>query len=171
MEENKKKFEQEAKEFFADKSKDNVNTLYVTSDGCLFCAEHYANNWSVSLKDKNIEIYHRHGNLSILDMLKAAKAKITAGENLEDLVNVDTDEPTERDELVKQYIELFDKKPHYSKSNEKISAEIEAKKLELGESGDGDSIEGDSDQDDTKNLSDENTEVITSGSEDSNSGN
>ena len=171
MEENKKKFEQEAKEFFADKSKDNVNTLYVTSDGCLFCAEHYANNWSVSLKDKNIEVYHRHGNLSLLDVLKAAKEKLTTGENLENLVDVNTDEPTERDALVKEYIELFDKKPHYSKSNEKISTEIEAKKLELEESGNNDSNEGDSDQGDTKNSLDENANLNTLDGEDSNSGN
>jgi hypothetical protein len=125
--ENKKKFEQEASEFFADNKNDNVNTLYITSDGCLFRAEHYANNWRNDLKDKALEVHHRIGK-SIVDTInEGAKSKIEADK----LSSIDSDQPSERDALVKEYIGLFDKKPHHMYDEQKIKDKIQAKKAEL----------------------------------------
>lgn len=130
MENNNKKFEQEAKAFFADKKNDNVNKLYITSDGCLFRAEHYANNWKNDLKDKGVEIYNRYSLVdTIIDGVKARIEAAQVDQTKSD--SVDTEQSSERENLVKEYIGLFDTKPHYKFSDEKVRGLIEAKKAEL----------------------------------------
>lgn len=130
--ENKKKFEQEASEFFADKKNDNVNTLYITSDGCLFRAEHYANNWKNDLKDKTLEIHNRTGKSLVDVIIDDVKARIEADKEDQSISDSDASQDTsERDALVKEYIELFDTKPHHMLGVEKLKIAIDTKKAEL----------------------------------------
>lgn len=126
MSENKKKFEQEAKAFFADKKNDNVNKVYVTSDGNLFRAEHYADNWKTQLTDRTVEAYERpstkKADVSLTDKTSGDDAKTDSQAD---------DNTALRDEMVKEYIELFDTKPAHNISLEKLQDKITAKKLEL----------------------------------------
>lgn len=142
MENNKKKFEQEAKAFFADQKNDNVNTLYVTSDGCMFRAEHYANNWKNDLKDRTLETYYRNGSPlvnAIIDGLKAKSEADKLGSSASGATS--SDQPSEREALVKEYIELFDTKPHHMLGIDKLKQAIDDKKAELALS-EGSDLEG-----------------------------
>lgn len=129
-----KKFADKAKEFFADPKNANVTRVYVTSDGCLFRALHYANDWKTRLTDREIETYSRFP-----DLKKETHATIV-GENQEDNTdpvvetNVDSDNK-ERDALVKEYIELFDTRPAHNIGLEKLKAKIEEKKAEGEDAG------------------------------------
>lgn len=125
MSENKKKFEQEAKAFFADKKNDNVNKVYVTSDGNLFRAEHYADNWKTQLADRTVEVYERPST---------KKLDVNESSTSPDAPKKDSpaeEKSTLRDEMVKEYIELFDTKPAHNISLEKLQDKITAKRLEL----------------------------------------
>ena len=135
MSENNKKFEQEAKAFFADGKNKNVNVIYATSDGNLFRAEHYADNWKTQLTDKAVEVYHRN----------PAKTESTSGINSTDQ-NEDIDDKSKgsegntdavREELVKQYIELFDTKPAHNIGLDKLQDKITAKRFELAKEAEG----------------------------------
>lgn len=129
MSDNKKKFEQEAEAFFADKKNSNFNTVYATSDGSLFRAEHYADNWKTQLLNKEVEVYHRN----------PVKAEVTPDQELDnDQESNSSNDSTSstgnvREDLVKQYIELFDTKPAHNISLEKLQDKITAKRLEIAE--------------------------------------
>ena len=127
MADNKKKFEQEAKAFFANPKNNNKNTCYITSDGNVFSADHYAQDWKKKLKDRTVEVYHRHGSASkIVERLK----EVLSGGNIEPVLGNGSSE-ADRDALVKEYIELFDTKPHHNLGLEKLQAAIADKKSEL----------------------------------------
>jgi len=126
MSQNNKKFEQEAKEFFADKKNANSNSLYVTSDGNMFRAEHYADDWKKSLTDKEVEVYRRD----------PIKVDISTDESVDNAGHSSTEtskgsEDAVREELVKQYIELFDTRPAHNIGLEKLQDKITAKRIEL----------------------------------------
>lgn len=126
MGETKKKFSKEAEEFFADEKNSNVNKIYITSDGWVFRAHHYATNWVKDNPKLTIEAHYR---------ALAPKAEILSGEDDEDKDpnNLDTAslELTGRAKLVKEYIELFDTKPHHMFSDEKVQSLIDAEKARL----------------------------------------
>src|SRR5690606_18387946 len=104
MSENKKKFEQEAEAFFADKKNSDVNKVYVTSDGNLFRAEHYADNWKTQLPDRTVEVYERP---QAAEQSKASNNDVNNGIGNK----APEDKAVIRAALIKEYIELFDTKP------------------------------------------------------------
>lgn len=125
MSKDKNKYEQEAKAFFADSKNANVNTLYATSDGSLFRAEHYADSWKTQLQNKEVEIYHRN----------PTKTDITKDEDQSEIekeeILPEGSDANIREGLVNQYIELFDTKPAYNIGLDKLQDKITEKKLEL----------------------------------------
>ncbi|MGJ1287592.1 hypothetical protein [Sphingobacterium sp. UBA6308] len=150
MADNKEKvFSEKAQAFFADKKNDNVRTVYVTSDGNIFRAEHYAKNWIQQNPKLTLETYSRTGSRPVDDLV----AKIIAekfGSNTDEDLDQDnqTQAPSDREGLVKEYIELFDTKPHHMFSDDKIKSLIAEKKAELAKEGDPDQEENtDADQD------------------------
>jgi len=124
------KFEDKAKEFFANQKNNNVNKVYITSDGNVFRAEHYADNWKTNLKDSEVEIHDRVSKVqAIIDDVKDKyfnEADGTKKELQDDNTNTDV-----RSELEKEYIELFDTKPAHNIGLEKLQDKITAKRLEL----------------------------------------
>lgn len=127
MSENKKKkFEQKAKAFFENPKNAKVAACYITADGSVFRAEHYAQDWKRTQKDKTIEVYSRN-------KAKADKPKNDEIDSSTDFsgADADTEATNERAELVKEYIELFDTRPHHLSGIARIKAEIEQKKAEL----------------------------------------
>ncbi|VTP94876.1 hypothetical protein [Sphingobacterium daejeonense] len=138
MTDNNKKFEQEAKAFFVNPKNSNKNTCYITSDGNVFSADHYAQDWKKKLKDRTVEVYHRHGSASkIVEKLK----EVLSGGNIEPVLGNGSSE-ADRDALVKEYIELFDTKPHHKWSDEKVKALIDEKKAESNDPEGSDNVEG-----------------------------
>lgn len=125
MSENKKKFEAVAKEFFADAKNSNVNKVYITSDGNMFRAEHYADGWKTNLKNQEVEVYERE------QKAKAIESEDDDTDATKSTTIIDTTGDAVRAELVKQYIELFDTKPSHNIGLEKLQDKITAKRLEL----------------------------------------
>lgn len=121
-----------AKAFF--KKNPEVNKVYFTTDGNMFRALHYAENWQKGLGAGEIE----HIN-SDLETDKVAEPKDGAVNDLVDGVITDeknvklVDEKDaandEKAELVKRYIETFDTKPD-GLTDEEILAAINAKEVE-----------------------------------------
>ncbi|WP_149913497.1 hypothetical protein [Sphingobacterium cavernae] len=124
MAENKKKFEQEAEAFFADKKNSDVNKVYVTSDGNLFRAEHYADNWKTQLPDRTVEVYER----SQAEQSKTSNKDVNKGSDTKSQLE---DKAVIRAALIKEYIELFDTKPANNIATTKLQEQIDAKKAEL----------------------------------------
>lgn len=168
MSEISKKFEKEAKAFFADKKNSNINTVYATSDGNLFRAEHYAKNWKASNPKVTIEVHHRNPSKGLAEALLEVADRLKGGQES----NVDAETTsTGREALVKEYIELFDTKPHHMFSDEKVARLIEEKKAELATSKKqdegsegieelGEKSESDKESEDLKNTEGENSEQI-----------
>lgn len=123
--------EQRIKDFFANKTNENVNKVYVTSDGNLFKAEHYAIDWSKTLPDKNVKPYNRH----VVEAFNAVKTPIALDV---DTASVTTTEGNgeHRQQLVKRYIELFDTKPDEALTDEALANLIAEKEAETGTDGD-----------------------------------
>ena len=133
MSENKKNQEQKAKEFFADKKNSNINTVYTTSDGWLFRAAHYANNWVKDNPKVTIEVHHRNPSKGLVEVLSEVANRLKGDQ--ESGLDAETETTsTVREVLVKEYIELFDTKPHHMFSDEKVTRLIEEKKAELAAS-------------------------------------
>lgn len=136
MSKNKTKQNAEKAEAFLAENK-NVNIVYFTSDGQMFRAEHYANSWAASLKDREIDVHIRSSN-NILDKFND-KLKTESAASLEDAgstgngdSNSDaTSDDDERKALEKEHIELFDTKPAYNIGLDKLKAKIAEKKAEL----------------------------------------
>ncbi|WP_313234228.1 hypothetical protein [Sphingobacterium multivorum] len=147
---NKEKvFSEKAQAFFADKKNDNINKVYITSDGWVFRAEHYANNWIKENPKLTLETHFRAGSRPVDDLIAKIVAEKFGSNSGEDLDQDDqTQAPSDRDALVKEYIELFDTKPHHMFSDDKIKLLIAEKKAELAKEGDPDQEENtDADQD------------------------
>lgn len=121
---NKEKIAQEVEALFANKAKANINTFYATSDGHIFSAEHYANNWVASNPKLTIEVFRRP-DPAVADTETSADHGETVGESSEGT------EDAVRADLVKQYIELFDTKPAHNIGLDKLQDKITAKRLEL----------------------------------------
>lgn len=138
MADNKKKFEQEAKAFFANPKNSNKSTCYITSDGNVFSADHYAQDWKKKLKDRTVEVYHRHNPVS--KIIEKIKETLSGSEGSTGSENGSSQ--TDRDALVKEYIELFDTKPHHKWSDEKVKALIDEKKAESNDPEGSDDVEG-----------------------------
>lgn len=126
---------EKAKAFFA-KNK-NVNRVYFTSDGQMFRAEHYANNWAASLKDREVDVLHRVvsnvlnkvvDELDSDDAGDASDLTATGKDHSADAGDGSTDE---KEALVKEHIELFDTKPAPNIGLETLKAKISTKKAEL----------------------------------------
>ncbi|WP_286882940.1 hypothetical protein [Sphingobacterium sp. UBA5980] len=147
---NKEKvFSEKAQAFFADKKNDNINKVYITSDGWVFRAEHYAKNWIKENPKLTLETHFRAGSRPVDDLIAKIVAEKFGSNTGEDLDQDDqTQAPSDREGLVKEYIELFDTKPHHMFSDDKIKLLIAEKKAELAKEGDPDQEENtDADQD------------------------
>lgn len=119
----KEQIKQNVEALFADKKNANVNTLYATSDGNIFRAEHYAENWKADNPKLTIEVFRR------------PVAEKLANEDADGEANVagstESTTDTVREDLVKQYIELFDTKPAHNIGLDKLQDKITEKRLEL----------------------------------------
>jgi|GEM_PF-1613603 len=129
--------QENVKDFFA-KNK-GVDRVYITSDGQLFRAEHYANNWAASLKDRTVSVENRSLKERLDRIIDTSKATKGSTEGTEDSTGGQDDATgstgdgaaDERAELVKEYIELFDTKPAHNIGLDKLKAKIDEKKTEL----------------------------------------
>lgn len=128
-----KQLEERVKGFFA-KNKD-VNKLYVTSDGNMFRAKHYADDWSYGLKDREVVTVYRYAE----NKEKASEAKVLedhggdAGDTSDtiDTGSEETESANEKGALIKEHIELFDKKPAPNIGLESLKTKIAERKAEL----------------------------------------
>lgn len=137
MSKNKEKFEQKAKAFFAEKKNANVNAVYITSDGNLFKAEHYAVDWKRGLSDKAVAVFKRPSKVQdIID--KVIADKFAEGDNTVD-DGEKTGQSEEREVLITRYIELFDTKPRsaHNIGLDKLRAMIAEKEAELAKENEG----------------------------------
>ncbi|SJN38289.1 hypothetical protein FM120_11120 [Sphingobacterium faecium PCAi_F2.5] len=119
----KEQIKQDVEALFANKKNANVNTLYATSDGNIFRAEHYAENWRASNPKLTIEVFRR----PVVE--KASNEGANDDANIAGSAESTTD--TVREDLVKQYIELFDTKPAHNIGLDKLQDKITEKRLEL----------------------------------------
>lgn len=129
-------FEQKAKEFFADKKNANIKSVHFTSDGNMFRADHYAENWAKELKDKAIVTIKRESKVqAIIDQVIAEKFGDDSTTTAATLTEED-----ERAALIKRYIELFDTRPKsaHNIGLDKLRAQIAEKEAELEKNGDPD---------------------------------
>ncbi|WP_145859051.1 hypothetical protein [Pedobacter suwonensis] len=107
------------KEFFEKNTE--TKAVYLTSDGNMFKAEHYASNWAVGLSDKTLTPVTRASILRSETITKALANKAATGLSGDTEVQIqiipiatksELSESHEKAELVKRYIELYDKKPN-----------------------------------------------------------
>lgn len=117
---------QKAKAFFADPKNKNVSKIYITSDGNVFRADHYADNWSVNLSDKTITPFTRGSK----EKETAEQATADHFEGDQDAQAVDQDGSDERRLLTVRFIDLFDTKPPADASIEEIQKLIADKEAE-----------------------------------------
>lgn len=150
MSENKKKYEQEAKAFFADKKNANINTLYVTSDGNLFRAEHYALNWRASNPKLTIEVHSRERPVDAI-LREVAEHHFNEDGSKKNESSTSAGSSELREALVKEYIELFDAKPSHNIGLDKLQDKITAKRLELEKESSSTAIEHVVTEEDLKN--------------------
>jgi len=131
------------KEFFEKNTE--TKAVYFTSDGNMFKAEHYASNWAVGLSDKAVTPVTRASILRSEAITKALANKAATGlsgdtEGQNPIAPVATkselSEADEKAELVKRYIELYDKKPNHLTGIGKLKLKIAEKeaKSKLAES-------------------------------------
>lgn len=111
------------------KANPNVQTAYVTSDGNIFSAYTYAHNWSTYFTNKTIEEYHSREFVA----LKNKNSNTENKNDNEPLIDVSAVTDSEREELIKRHIELFDTKPAYNISIEKLKEKVEAAEKPLYE--------------------------------------
>ena len=111
-----------------------VNNLYLTSDGNIFRAEHYAHNWRGSLLDKTITTVTRAEVMGVKAVPAADEDSTNAGNGESGTGNGADDEKAE---AVKRYIELFDTKPNNFMKLETIKTKIAEKEAELAKEANG----------------------------------
>lgn len=124
----KKEFLERAKDFFG--KNEGINKVYFTSDGNMFRAENYADNWKITLADKAVTPITKE---DIFGKSESTGDAPTDSGNADDETgknNAGGGADEEKKALHKRYIELFDVKP-VGLSVEKIKAKIEAKEAEL----------------------------------------
>lgn len=121
-----------------------VNKVYLTSDGCIFTAQHYALDWRRGLSDKNVYPYIRWDFEK--QPVKEDAGLIEPGEGNNAPVDEKAAKAEERAALIARYIELYDTKPKGNPGIDKLNAmiaEAEAKEGEdqTGEGGEGKTAE------------------------------
>lgn len=126
-----------------------VNKVYLTSDGCIFNAEHYALDWRRGLNDKNVYPYIRWDFEKQPAKEDAAVIEPGAGDSAP--VDEKAAKAEERNALIARYIELYDTKPKGNPGIDKLNAmiaEAEAKLAET-EANEGEGQNGESGADET----------------------
>ncbi|QNK63950.1 hypothetical protein H7F33_05510 [Pedobacter sp. PAMC26386] len=145
-----KEYLERAKVLFA--KEETVRTLYFTSDGNMFRAEHYAMGWANGLADKKIETISRtlvmaadifnekaagDSGLQVDGSTEGAAGNAgspensTGGTDGSDSTQTNSSETDEKAALVTRYIELYDTKPNHMTGVEKLKTQIATKEAEL----------------------------------------
>lgn len=129
---NKELFES-IKEYF--KKNANVNKVYVTTDGCIFSAKHYADNWSISLPNdkKAITEVTRAEALGLEETAPADVKKNSDTKAVKTAADTGGGDD-EKEALRRRYVELYDKNPNHMLGIPKLKAAIEEKEAEIKKS-------------------------------------
>nr|WP_067054075.1 hypothetical protein [Mucilaginibacter sp. L294] len=107
----------------------DVNKAYVTSDGNVFRAGHYAENWKQTLANKAVDEYTRE---AICGTSAGSTADTDSDTDGDSGSKVDTGDKDKLAAVIKKFIELFDTKPAAGLTAQEIEKQIadyEAEKL------------------------------------------